>query len=362
MTHTAIYRDDDGTMRVQVDDAALTEVHASGRGLLWVHITSADAVDAALLKRVFDVHALAIHDILNPEYESPKVDDYGDYLFIKLHGVDPVATDQVVATTELDLLVGRSWVVSAAHTPLPAIEEVRASIEANPRPMERGADMLAHVLIDALVDSILPTVHRMDDMADDVEARALDSPRRELLADILRVKRSAMHVYRVMVPQREVIYRLSRNEYPLISPDATMYYRDVYDHLVRLEDLVLNVRDLAEGALTTYLSAVNIRQNETMRVLAIVTSAFLPLTLLAGIYGMNFHYMPELDWPWAYPVVLAVMVVGSISVSAWLFGGWVLSRGRRAAGVTFRVEQRLLQEAIREASRLRDAVLGGFHD
>lgn len=358
MTHTAIYRGGDGRVHTHLDAAALAEAYAGGRGLLWVHISSADAADAAMLSTVFGVHALAIHDILNPEYEAPKVDDYGDYLLVKLHGVDPVGTDDVVATTELDVLVGRHWVVSASHTPLPAIEDVHASIETNPRPLERGADMLAHFLIDALVDSILPTVHQMDDMADEVESRAVDSPRRELLADILRVKRSAMHVYRVMVPQREVIYRLSRNEYPMISRDASMYYRDVYDHLVRLEDLVLNVRDLAEGALTTYLSAVNIRQNETMRVLAIVTSAFLPLTLLAGIYGMNFHHMPELDWPWAYPVVLAIMVIGTVAVTAWLFGAWLLSRTRRVARVTFRVERRLLHEAIREASRLRDAVLG----
>ncbi len=362
MTHTAIYRDDDGTLRAGLDDGAIADARAGRRGLLWVHISSADAADAAMLSTVFGVHALAVHDILNPEYEAPKVDDYGDYIFVKLHGVDPVETDDVVATTELDLLIGQNWVVSASHTALPAIDDVRASIETNTRPLERGADMLAHVLIDALVDSILPTVHQMDDMADAVEARAVDSPRRELLADILRVKRSAMHVYRVMVPQREVIYRLSRNEYGIITRDASMYYRDVYDHLVRLEDLVLNVRDLAEGALTTYLSAVNIRQNETMRVLAIVTSAFLPLTLLAGIYGMNFHNMPELDWPWAYPTVLAVMVFGTLAVTAWLFGAWLLSRTRRAARVTFRVERRLMHEAIREAARLRDVVLGGPRD
>ncbi len=362
MGYTSVFRAPDGAISTALDHDALRECLAAGVGLLWVDIVGATPSDGELLQSVFGVHQLAVHDVLNPEYEAPKVDDYGAYLLIKLHGVDHVATDNLVVTTELDLLLGRNWVVSASHTPMAAIAHVRTAIVENPRPMERGSDMLAHVLVDALVDSILPTIHQMDDFADVVEGRVVADPRRELLTDILRLKRSAMYVYRVIVPQREVIARLSRTEYQLIGRDAAIYYRDVYDHLVRVEDLVLNVRDLAESALTTYLSAVNIRQNETMRVLAIVTSAFLPLTLLAGIYGMNFRYMPELDQPWAYPVVLAVMVIGTVGVTAWLFGARFLDRGRRAVRLTFRVEQRLLQNAIAEAARLRDLVTGSARD
>lgn len=362
MPYTSVFRAPDGVMHTDLSRASLEECVSAGAGLLWVSISGATGDDGELLQTVFGVHPLTVHDVLNPEYEAPKVDDYGDYLFIKLHGVDHLATDDLVATTELDLLVGRHWVVSASHTLMLAIEHVRAGILANPRPMERGSDMLAHVLVDALVDGILPTIHQMDDFADAVEGRVIANPRRELLADILRLKRSAMYVYRVIAPQREVIARLSRAEYPLIGDEASRYYRDVYDHLVRVEDLVLNLRDLAESALTTYLSAVNIRQNETMRILAIVTSAFLPLTLLAGIYGMNFRHMPELEWPWAYPLVLGVMVVGSVAVAAWLFGARFIDGGRRAVRLTFRVEQRLLHEAIVEAARLRDLVTGGSRD
>jgi magnesium transporter len=359
VTYTATSREPDGTQRTLVGREQLSRARQVPGALLWLHASSVTPDEAQLIADVFEVHPLALHDMLNPEYEAPKVDDYGSYLFIKLHGVDHNATDDVVRTTELDLLLGPDWVVSASHSRLPAIDHLLAGLPVNARLLERGSDMLAHVLIDALVDSILPTIHLMDDVADAVESRALEHPRQQLLTDILRLKRSAMYVHRVVVPQREVVYRLSRGEHPLVTEAAAPYFRDVYDHLVRVEDLVLVTRDRAEGALTTYLSATNIRQNETMRVLAIVTSAFLPLTLLTGIYGMNFDHMPELGWPWAYPAVLAVVMVVTTAVSGWLFGGWLLARGRRAVRLTFRVEQRLLNEAIAEAARLRELVING---
>jgi magnesium transporter len=356
---TSIYRAADGSLRAHLDRAALIEALSDPAGLLWVHMSPSTVADGELLRTVFGVHPLAVADIVNPEYQAPKVDDYGGYLFLKLHGVDHQATGHLVVTTELDVVVGPNWVVSASHEPLAAIEHLRETILENPRPLERGSSMLAHVLVDALVDSVLPTLEKMDDVADAIEERALVEARRELLSDILRLKRSALGVHRVVVPQRDILHRISRGEYSLIAGDALIYYSDIYDHLVRLEDIVMNTRERADSALTTYLSAVNIRQNETMRVLAIVTSAFLPLTLLAGIYGMNFKHMPELGWPWAYPAVLSVMVLVSLGVAWWLFGAALLSRGRRVVRVTFGVEPEELDEAITEASRRRERLMPG---
>ncbi len=362
MSITSIYRAPDGRVQRDLPVEALADARQSSGGIIWVHVQGVTTLEAEALGAAFDIHPLALHDLMNAEYETPKVDEYATFLFIKLHGVDHGETDELVRTTELDVLVGPNWVVSGSHSPLPAIEHLLATLPDNPRPLERGSDMLAHIIIDALVDSILPTIHQMDDFADEVEARALDEPRRELLADILRLKRSAMSVYRVVVPQREVLYRLARGEYALIGREAALYFRDVYDHLVRVEDLVLSSRDRGEGALTTYLSAVNIRQNETMRILAIVTSVFLPLSLLTGIYGMNFEHMPELGWSWTYPVVLSLIVVTVVGVTLWLFGRFLLDRAHDVVRLTFRVEQRLLNEAIEEAARLRDAVTNGTRE
>ena len=357
MPHTSIFRAADGSLRRNIDEGALPAALAEPGGLLWLHTSTSTPEVGELLRTVFGVHPLTVADLVNPEYQAPKVDDYGKYVFLKLHGVDHEATGDLVVTTELDLVVGPSWVVSASHQPLAAIEHLWATTEESGRLLERGGAMLVHDLIDALVDSVLPTIQRMDDVADELEERSLVEAKRDLLGDILRLKRSAMRVNRMVAPQRDIVQRLSRGEYALVSGDALMYYRDVYDHLVRVEDLVLNTRERAESALTTYLSAVNLRQNEAMRVLATVTSAFLPLTLLAGIYGMNFKYMPELSWPWAYPAVLSVMIVVSLAVTWWGFGARLVARGRRVVRVTYRIEQRLLGEAIAEAARLRDRVL-----
>ncbi|MSP23002.1 MAG: magnesium/cobalt transporter CorA [Dehalococcoidia bacterium] len=357
MPHSSIYRTADGSLRRDLADDALVAVLAEPDGLLWVHTTASDADDGELLRTVFGVHPLAVADIVNTEFQAPKVDDYERYLFLKLHGVDHEATGDLVVTTELDIVMGPNWVVTASHQQLAAIEQLWASTVESPRVLERGSSMLVQVLIDALVDSVLPTIQRMDDVGGEIEERALVEARSDLLGDILRLKRSAMRLHRVVVPQRDIVQRLSRGEYSLISGDTLIYYRDIYDHLVRVEYLVLNARERADSALTTYLSAVNIRQNETMRVLAIVTSAFLPLTLLTGIYGMNFKDMPELSWPWAYPVVIAIMVVVTVGVTWWLFGARLLARSRSVARVTYRIEQRLVHDAIIEAARLRDRVL-----
>lgn len=362
MPLTSIFRAPDGRIQQDLPLESLRAARETAGGLLWVHARSVTSAEADTLSAAFDIHPLALHDLMNAEYEAPKVDEYAGFLFVKLHGVDHGATDELVRTTELDVLIGPNWAVSGSHSELPAIDHLLATLPESPRPLERGSDMLAHVIIDALVDSILPTIHQMDDFADEVEVRALERPQRALLADILRLKRSAMSVHRIVVPQREVLYRLARGEYEIISREAGLYFRDVYDHLVRVEDLVLSSRDRAEGALTTYLSAVNIRQNETMRILAIVTSVFLPLTLLTGIYGMNFEHMPELGWTWTYPLILAVIVVTVSGVTLWLFGRYFLDRARDVVRLTFRVEQRLLNQAIEEAARLRDAVTDATRD
>jgi magnesium transporter len=209
--------------------------------------------------------------------------------------------------------------------------------------MKRGTDFLAHALIDALVDNVLPTIDRMSDFAEEIEEEVLRQPQQATLEAILKLKRSTLRIHRVMAPQREVLNRLSRGEFTPIKGEAQIFYRDIYDHLVRIEDLNQNIRDMADNALSTYLSSVANRQNETMRVLSIVATIFLPLTLLAGIYGMNFEYMPELKWHWGYFMVLGIMGAVIVSViwrfwaSRWI--GWGRSQVRRVGLFTVEPER-----------------------
>jgi magnesium transporter len=166
-----------------------------------------------------------------------------------------------------------------------------------------------------------------------------------------------MRVHRIMAPQREVLNRLSRGDFPQIGPDARIFFRDVYDHIVRLEELNQSTLDRADNALSTYLSAVANRQNETMRVLAVVATIFMPLTLLAGIYGMNFHYMPELAWRWGYFAVLGIIgfVILVMIVRFWAAGWFSWGRKRAAWVRPFAVEARKLRGQLAPASRRRES-------
>jgi magnesium transporter len=211
--------------------------------------------------------------------------------------------------------------------------------------MKRGSDFLAYSLIDALVDNVLPTIDRMADLTQAVEEQALGKPRPHTPETILQLKRSSRRIHRTMVPQRELLNRLSRGEYAVVKRDSLVYFRDIYDHLVRIEDLNTSVHEGADNALSIYLTAVANRQNETMRVLAIAGAIFLPLTLLAGIYGMNFDNMPELHWRYGYFGVLAFMgtVIAVALIVFWRRQWFSLRPTRRRVARLFSVEQRKLR-------------------
>ncbi|MFC1860660.1 CorA family divalent cation transporter [Chloroflexota bacterium] len=191
-------------------------------------------------------------------------------------------------------------------------------MEKDGRPTKKGADFLVHTLIDALIDNVMPTIDRMGEIAGDIEEEAIRRPNQGTLEATLKLKHSTLRIHRVMAPQREVLNRLSRREFSIISEEAQIFYRDIYDHIVRIEDLNQIIRDRADNALATYLSAVANRQNDVMKVLSIVATIFIPLTLVAGIYGMNFEHIPELKVLWAYFAVLGFMGIVIIAFT-WFF-------------------------------------------
>jgi magnesium transporter len=203
----------------------------------------------------------------------------------------------------------------------------------------------------------------MNEVADAVDEAAIANPSDELPSAIRRLRRSALRLNRTMGPQRELLTRLARGDYPQVGDGHGPYFRDIADHVDRIEDASAALRERADFALTTYLSALSIRQNETMRLLSIVAAVFLPLTLVAGIYGMNFEHMPELGSSYGYYVVLGGMATFAAAVAWWLWGRqWARLRARQLiAPLHFRVEPTLLREARLEAARLRLAVLDLTH-
>ena len=329
MTVKAYYVESDGNLKTDIQRNEIELASKSDQGLLWVDIEGDDADDISLMSDVFRFHKLAIDDCLGERINPPKVDEFDNHIFVILHGVNHAIESDIVETTQLELFIGSNFVVSHHTFPILSAQEVRRRVEESGRPMKKSADFLAHEIADALIDNVLPTIDSMTDIADDIDEEAIHNPQKRTLEAILNLKRSTMGIHRVMAPQREIFNRLSRREFHVISQEAQIYFRDIYDHLVRIEDLNQGIRDRTDSALSTYMSSVANKQNETMKILSIVAAIFLPLTLLAGIYGMNFDYMPELSFHWGYFAVLGLMGVVIIGVFWWLWIKNVITVGKR---------------------------------
>jgi magnesium transporter len=331
MPLTAFYSRPDGELSHDLSEEQVREAFESKTGLLWVDVEEMTDSDIDALDRVFGFHALALADCVSRDVHAPKIDDFGDHIFIIIHGVDYTSESSVVETTELALFIGSNFVVSSHSVPLFSIASVKRLVDEDGRSMRNGADFFAHVLMDALIDNILPAVRRLENIADDIEEEAIRNPQEETLEAALRLKRSALAMRRVVAPQREVLSRIARGQFPIVRDEVRIFYSDVYDDMVQIEDLTHALRERADTALTTYLSILGIRQNETMKVLAIVASIFLPLTLVAGIYGMNFENMPELGFSWGYFAVLGFMAFILTGAMWWFWASHWITWGRRQA-------------------------------
>jgi len=318
MPYIAYYLSPEGELRKDLSEEEIRVVYESKQGMLWVNILETTEEDGQFLERVFYFNHLAVEDCVSAGINSPKVDDYNDYLFMVVHGINYAVESEIVNTAELALFLGPHFVVSNQKFPLHGVEAIRQLVELDSRPMRRGPSFFVHALIDTLIDNILPTIDKMGEFTDEIEEEAIHCPHQTTLDAILKLKRSSLRIRRVMIPQREIVNRLSRGEFTMIEKEAQIFFRDIYDHLVRIEELNQNIRDRADNAQTTYLSSVANRQNETMKVLAMVATIFLPLTLVAGIYGMNFENMPELKWSWGYFAVLGFMAT-VIATVVWRF-------------------------------------------
>ncbi|MFC1947441.1 magnesium/cobalt transporter CorA [Chloroflexota bacterium] len=329
MTVKTYYLDTDGNLKVDINRNEIVSVYQSGQGLLWIDIEGDKEEDISLMSDIFGFHKLSIDDCLGERINPPKVDEFENHIFVILHGINHTIESAIVQTTQLELFIGSNYVVSHHTFPVLSTQEIKRLVEESGRPMKRGADFLAHEIADALIDNVLPTIDSMNDVADDIEEEAIHNPQKTTLEAILKLKRSTMQLHRVMAPQREILNRLSRREFHIITQDAQIYFRDIYDHLVRIEDLNQGIRDRTDNSLSTYMSSVANRQNETMKVLSVVAAIFLPLSLLAGIYGMNFEYMPELSFRWGYFAVLGLMGVAIVSVFWWLWLKNIISVGRK---------------------------------
>jgi magnesium transporter len=256
------------------------------RAHVWVDLGSPTSEEARLLTDVFRFHELAVEDAL-AEIHSPKVEAYPGFLYIVLHGIDFESAQHCFATHEVDFFVGSNFLVTVHDSTSRSIERWRALCPRNPHVMSEGPGALLHRIVDAMVDNYAPEIEKIEARLEELEDEVFAQPRRNFAKDVLDVKRDIGSLRRVTTPQRDVVGRLGRREFSVISDTVAYRFRDVYDHLVRYSDQALAMQDRVTSLLDAHLSSVSNRLNEVMKVLTIISVIFMPLTVLTGLYGMN---------------------------------------------------------------------------
>ncbi|MDY7010256.1 MAG: magnesium/cobalt transporter CorA [Planctomycetota bacterium] len=262
----------------------------------------------------FGLHPLVEEDILNTD-QRPKMEDYADYIYLVLKMLQWNGENGEIIIEQVSLIIGSNFVVSFQEREGDVFDTIRDRIRTGKgRIRKMGADYLAYSLVDAVVDGYFVVLERLGDQIETLESELVSNPRPQTLHEIHRLKRESLFIRKSIWPLREVIHGLGRAESSLISDATNLYLRDVYDHAVQVIDTMEAFRDMLAGMLDTYLSSLSNRMNEVMKVLTIIATIFIPLTFIAGIYGMNFKNMPELDWQWGYWAVLVVMAALAVGM------------------------------------------------
>jgi magnesium transporter len=308
-------------------DVALADLPAwlaDEGAFVWVDLSGGpDAEAESVVRDTFRFHALAIEDCFEAR-EHPKIEPFDEYVYLITHGIWKGSTAEEADVVELDVFLGKRYLVTYHAKESRSVDLVRDAILRGGGLLRRGPAAVLHALLDRQVEGIEPILDDIEQAVEDLEDRMFSRPRRRDLESLLALKRTTLQFRRWMSKQREVVLRLARNEFALVSPQEALLFRDVYDHLARFTDLVENHREMITSLRETHLSVTNLRLGEIMKFLTLFTAVLMPLTVITGIYGMNFEHMPELRTPWAYPAVLGVMLATGLGI-AWYFRrkGWI---------------------------------------
>ncbi|HSQ23976.1 MAG TPA: magnesium/cobalt transporter CorA [Pyrinomonadaceae bacterium] len=320
-----VYREGAKTVESGFTVGQLPELLKEETSVIWVDMPEPTEADDRILLDVFRFHPLTVEDCRENRH-YPKIEEFPDYLYFIVHGVTANTNPDRFNTIELDGFLGPNYVITYHHEMFRSINNVRKQLSTSPVACQRGPAFLLHQILDQIVDYYSPVLDDFDERIDELERNifSLKQPNNAILGDIMELKRSVLRLRRISAKQMDIFYRMSRGEVHLIPQPMLPFYRDIYDHLIRVTDLAENYRDLLSGALEAYLSVVSNRMNEIMKVLTIFSAIMLPLTFIAGLYGMNFDNLPELHWAYSYFVVLGIMLFVALGM-LYLFWrrGWI---------------------------------------
>jgi magnesium transporter len=310
----------------------LPELLAEPQTFVWVDLTSPTTPeDLTVVRDIFKFHPLAIEDCFE-ERTHPKIEEYEGYIYLITHGLRAGSTAETVEPVELDAFVGPRYLVTHHTHASRSVVAVREIVLKTGLPLRRGPVAVLHALLDRQVEGLEVVLDDVEERITELEDAVFERPANARVASLLALKRNILKLRRWMSKQREVVLRLGRREFALIPATEAMLFRDVYDHLVRVNDLLENFREMLTSIQEAYLSVTSNRLNEIMKFLTLFTAALMPLTVITGIYGMNFEHMPELSRRWGYPAVMGVMAIVSGSIllyfrrRGWMGGPPVLQR------------------------------------
>jgi magnesium transporter len=304
--------------------------------VLWIDL-SAPSVDEEqlVLQEFFPIHPLSVEDInrLRREPDAPphlpKVEEFADYLLVI---VNPLTREclrfisephnlhfEAPPLTQLSAVLTERILITHHYQPLGCIDQLSAYLKRHQAQADRGPDYLFHLILDSTVDQYAPVLDYIDDALDHIENQVIQRPRPALFQKMLRLKREITVLRKTLIYEREVLVRLARGEFDLVDERETVYYRNVYDHLVRFTELIESSRDLAGDLLQSYLASTSNRLNQIMKVLTMISTIILPMSLIASIYGMNFKHMPEIDEAWGYPWALGLMALTAATAVGFFY-------------------------------------------
>lgn len=297
-------------------DVSLERLSGSDIKWYWVDFENPTEEEALLLSTHFHFHPLAIEDCLHL-LQRPKLDYYEGYDFFVLHTLN----QKTLAPEELDIFLGHNFIVSFHSLQSLEVEMVRQRIYSDKSILDKGSKFLFYQLMDKIVDEYFPNIYQIEDNLNELEStkEAEDN----LIGEVYVIRSQLLKLRRTVFPMRELLYRILNSERVIIPKEDRVYFMDIYDHLLKLSEMIESNREMTADIRDSYISINSNRMNEIMKTLTVMTSIFIPLTFIASIYGMNFEYMPELSYRWSYFVVLTVMFMVGSGMIIWLWRkGW----------------------------------------
>ena len=299
---------------VAADISELKEVEGN---IIWADVSDPTSEDFEELAEEFGFHHLSIEDCQNA-HQRPKVEEYTGYYFIVLYEAELAGPDDRLELRELNIFLGKNYLVTVHSRPVRAIATASRLWHQWTDRADQGAGLLAYLLIDGIVDDYLPLLDIMSDRMDDLEDSIFGEWRPESIEEIFSIKKKLLYLRRAITPLRDVFNMLLRREQPIFSRETHVYFQDVFDHLIRVADTIDTLRDMLGSTMDAYLSVSGNRMNQVMKRLTSISTILMSVTLVAGIYGMNFVLMPELRWRYGYVFALLSMVVIGLALYIYL--------------------------------------------